>query len=89
MSHLLDRFGGRASGSADPTIVEGNHVVLRRQAIHDPRIPILQHRSQMVKQHHGNAALLTNFSEHEVRTVHIDRFGRRIFKGHAHRFSLD
>src|SRR5258705_11151784 len=89
LSHLLDRFGSRPSGSADPSIVERNHVVLCRQAIHDPRIPILQHRSQMVKQHHGNATLLPNFSEHKVRTVHIDRFGRRIFKGHAHRFSLD
>jgi hypothetical protein len=38
-SHLLDRFGGRTSGSADPTIVEHNNVVLHRQAIHDPRIP--------------------------------------------------
>src|SRR5216683_1454314 len=43
-SHLLDRFGGRTSGSADPTIVERNNVVLRREAIHDPRIPILQYR---------------------------------------------
>jgi hypothetical protein len=27
-SHLLDRFGGRTSGSADPTIVEHNNVVV-------------------------------------------------------------
>src|SRR5467141_3554006 len=87
-SHLLDRFGGRTSGSADPTIVEHNNVVLRRQAIHDPRIPIVQYRRQMVEEHHGDAALLANLSEHEVRAVHIDRFGRRIFKGHAHRLFL-
>src|SRR5258708_6535497 len=84
LSHLLDRFGGRASGSADPTIVEGNNVVLRRQAIHDPRIPILQHRRQMVKEHQGNTALLANFPVHEVRAVHIDRFVRRILNGHSH-----
>src|SRR5258705_3783889 len=48
-SHLLDRFGGGTSGSADPTIVEHNHVVLCRQAIHDPRIPIVQYRRQMVQ----------------------------------------
>src|SRR5258705_13776942 len=89
LSHLLDRFGGKTSGSAAPTIVERNNVVLRRQAIHDPRIPIVQYRRQMVKEHHGNAALLANFPVHKVRAVHIDRFGRRIFKGHAHRFSLD
>jgi hypothetical protein len=27
LSHLLDRFAGRLSGCADPTIVERNHVV--------------------------------------------------------------
>jgi len=55
--------------------------VLRRQAIHDPRIPILQHRRQMVKQHHGNAALLTHFSEHEVR----NRSHRPIWSPHFQR----
>src|SRR5258708_12025233 len=39
LSHFLDRLGGRSSRSADPPVVERNHVVLRRQAIHDPRIP--------------------------------------------------
>ena len=79
-------LGGRAPGSAHPAIVEHNNVVLRRHAIHDPRIPIVQYRRQMVEEHHGDAALLANLSEHEVRAIHIDRFGRRIFKGHAHVF---
>jgi len=43
----------------------------------------------MVEEHHGDAALLANFPVDEVRAVHIDRFRRRIFKGHAHRFFLD
>jgi hypothetical protein len=88
-SHLFDRLGGRTSGSADSTIVERNDVVPRRQAIDDPRIPIVQYRRQVMKEHHGSAPLLADLSEHEVRAVHIDRLGRCVFKGHAHRFSLD
>jgi hypothetical protein len=87
-SHL-DRFGGRPSGSADPTIVERNNVVLRCQAIQDPRILIVQYRRQMVEEHHGDAALLANLPEYEIRAIHLDRFGRRIFIRRAHRFSLD
>ena len=83
------RFGCRTAGAADPAIVEHDNVVFGRQAIHDPRIPVLQYRRQMVEEHHGNAALPANFPVDEVRAVHIDRLGRRVFEGHAHRFSLD
>jgi hypothetical protein len=61
-SHLLDRFGCRTAGSADSAIVEYNHVVLRCQAVHDPRIPVFQYRRYLSVRHRDNRPTSCLFS---------------------------
>ena len=44
--HLLDRGRGSAAGRADASIVERDHLMLRRETINNSRVPVVQDGSQ-------------------------------------------
>src|SRR2546422_6268206 len=49
---------GEAAGRADASIVERDHVMLRRETINNPRVPVVQDGSQVDEEHHRGAGIV-------------------------------
>ena len=54
-AHLLDGGRHRPAGGADTAVVEGDHAVVRGDAVDDARVPVVEDRGQVVQEHHRNA----------------------------------
>src|SRR5438132_537330 len=57
-------------------------------AVDDPRIPVVQHRAQVVEEDHRHAVARTELPVGEVRSAHIDHAGRRVLVCSTHSHCL-
>ena len=66
LRHCLDRVGHRAAGGADASVVEGDHVVLRGDAVDDAWVPVVEVRGEVREEDHRGARLRAELSVGEV-----------------------
>ena len=57
VGHRLDAVGNLAGGGADTAVVEGDDVVVLRDGVDDPRVPVVQGRGEVDEEDDGDAAL--------------------------------
>jgi len=55
--HQLDRVRRATSRGTDTAVVERDHPMLGGDAVHDPRVPVVQHCGQVGQEHHADAGL--------------------------------
>jgi hypothetical protein len=65
--HRFNRAWCRAFGRAYAAIVEGDHAVLRRDAVDHSGIPVVQVRGQMIQEDHRYAGIGTQLAIPEPR----------------------
>ncbi len=70
-SHLLHRTRRRSARRTDASVVEGDHVMPGSETVHDPGVPVVEHRSQVDQQHERRAIVL--LSKLTVRKVDTTR----------------
>jgi hypothetical protein len=72
------RHGGNRRGrpplrSTDAAVVEGDHPMMRGDAIDDTRIPVVQNRPEVVQEDHRHAGVGPEPAEGEARAADVDR----------------
>ena len=77
--HLLHSICRRSAGRANASIVERHNMMLRRQPIDDPRVPIVQDGGQMDEAHKRHSGIVcAEFPVSERDIAALDRFGRHV-----------
>ncbi len=84
-AHRVDVGGHLPAGAPDTAVVERDHPAVRGDAVDDPGIPVVEHRHQVVQEHHRDAALGAELPVRERRPVHIDHPCRHVLPLGRHR----
>ena len=71
--HRGNGRGRRPLRSADAAVVEGDHPVVGGDAVDDPRIPVVQDRTQVVQEDHRHARVRPEPAVGESRSADVDR----------------
>ena len=77
LCHCLDCVWRLALGTADAAIVEGDHAMLRRDAIDDPGVPVVEVGGQVIQEDHRYAVIDPQLPVDESGAAHGDGFRRR------------
>src|SRR5262249_31521042 len=78
LCHCLDRVRCLAFGGADSAIVEGDHAVLRGDAVDDPGVPIVEVSGQVIEEDHRYVGTYAQLAVDESSSADGNRFRRRI-----------
>ena len=76
--HCLDRVGHRAGGGADASVVEGDHAVLRGDAVDDAWVPVVEVRRQVREKDHRRTRLWAELAVGELHAPGRDGAGRGV-----------
>jgi hypothetical protein len=78
LCHCLDGVRCRAPRTADAAIVEGDHAMLRRDAVDDAGVPVVEIGGQVIHEDHRYAGIDAQLPVDESSPAHGDRFRRRV-----------
>ena len=67
-----------------PSVVEGDHPTLCRDAVDDPRIPVVEDRGQVVQEDQWHAGVCTKLPVGELDPADVDGLGRRVLPRRVH-----